>query len=766
MAKRGGGGEDILETLKDFTSRENWDQFFTLRGSGDYFEWYADWRCIHSPLLSVLSGAGGKDLQILVPGCGNSSVSEKLYDAGYRQITNIDFSKVVVSDMLRRNIRSRPEMRWRVMDMTEMQFADGFFDIVLDKGGLDALMEPEIGSKLGSKYLKEVKRVLKLGGKYLCLTLAESHVVGLIFTKFRFGWETRISAIPLEPGSNGTFQTFMVTIVKEKLDQINPVISAFDDSSLDYSTEQISALVSLMENENKIREKYSSADDILYNLEDLLLGAKGNLKELQPGRRCNLILGEQGDSLYSYKTVILDAKPQPDPFLYHCGVFIVLKVRAHEWLFASEEGQWLVVGSSKTARLIMVFLDSSHSHASMDDIQKDLSPLVKTVAPGEPADEAKIPFMMADDGVKQRNIVKQVTSSVTGPIIVEDVVYENFDGDSSIPTLSDATIFRRLTFERSLGLVQSEAFLRKESSQIDTSEAEKKGSLLSSKSRRKGGRKRSDLHNSQYGSSSSHKVDHTKLASSYHSGIICGFSLIASSLENAASLKKKVKTIIIGLGAGLLPMFLHGCLPFLDIEVVELDPVVLDLAKDYFGFMEDKELKVHIGDGIKFIQDNIVRGSPKASVQDENRDSNANVHDGNSVNPLANGNECVGMKILIIDADSSDLSSGLTCPPSNFVEEPFLLSVKEFLSGGFFVINLVSRSAAIRELVASRMKSVFAHVFSLELEEDVNEVLLAFDAATCIEMDNLPEATAQLQRLMNIPLPGDNIVSSSIKCLK
>lgn len=84
-----------------------------------------------------------------------------------------------------------------------------------------------------------------------------------------------------------------------------------------------------MENENKIREKTSSAHDILYNLEDLLLGAKGNIKELQPGRRCSLILGEQGDSLYSYKTVILDAKQQPDPFLYHCGVFIVPKVRKH-----------------------------------------------------------------------------------------------------------------------------------------------------------------------------------------------------------------------------------------------------------------------------------------------------------------------------------------------------------------------------------------------------------------------------------------------------
>lgn len=42
------------------------------------------------------------------------------------------------------------------------------------------------------------------------------------------------------------------------------------------------------------------------------------------------------------------------------------------------------------------------------------------------------------------------------------------------------------------------------------------------------------------GSSGNYEVDHASLASSYHSGIICGFALIASSLESAASLRKKV----------------------------------------------------------------------------------------------------------------------------------------------------------------------------------------------------------------------------------
>jgi hypothetical protein len=115
--------KDILETLGDFTSKENWDNFFTIRP--DSFESYAEWPNLRDPLISLLQtltlSSPPSSLQLLVPGCGNSRLSEHLYDAGYTSITNVDFSKVVISDMLRRNIRSRPLMRWRVMDVTSVQ---------------------------------------------------------------------------------------------------------------------------------------------------------------------------------------------------------------------------------------------------------------------------------------------------------------------------------------------------------------------------------------------------------------------------------------------------------------------------------------------------------------------------------------------------------------------------------------------------------------------------------------------------------------------
>ena len=62
------------------------------------------------------------------------------------------------------------------------------------------------------------------------------------------------------------------------------------------------------------------------------------------------------------------------------------------------------------------------------------------------------------------------------------------------------------------------------------------------------------------------------------------------------------RVLIVGLGGGTIPMFLRKRLPALDIDVVELDPAVVDVAKSHFGFREDDRLHAHVGDGRRFIE--------------------------------------------------------------------------------------------------------------------------------------------------------------------
>jgi hypothetical protein len=69
-------------------------------------------------------------------------------------------------------------------------------------------------------------------------------------------------------------------------------------------------------------------------------------------------------------------------------------------------------------------------------------------------------------------------------MVVEDVVYENVDGDQSC---SSEKMFRRLIFKRSSGLVQSEALLISESPSEETDNKSKNSSTASKKKNQKKG---------------------------------------------------------------------------------------------------------------------------------------------------------------------------------------------------------------------------------------------------------------------------------------
>ncbi|XP_071062469.1 uncharacterized protein ece2a isoform X3 [Pseudochaenichthys georgianus] len=75
-------------------------------------------------------------------GCGNSSMSGDMYSAGYRSITNIDYSSVCISTMGARYSHC-PGMTWQQMDVRQLSFPEASFDVILEKATLDAIMVEE-----------------------------------------------------------------------------------------------------------------------------------------------------------------------------------------------------------------------------------------------------------------------------------------------------------------------------------------------------------------------------------------------------------------------------------------------------------------------------------------------------------------------------------------------------------------------------------------------------------------------------------------------
>lgn len=60
--------------------------------------------------------------------------------------------------------------------------------------------------------------------------------------------------------------------------------------------------------------------------------------------------------------------------------------------------------------------------------------------------------------------------------------------------------------------------------------------------------------------------------------------------------------LVIGLGGGTIPSFLHKRFPEATIDVVDIDPVVVELARSHFGFREDVRMQAHVQDGRKFVE--------------------------------------------------------------------------------------------------------------------------------------------------------------------
>ena len=131
------------------------------------FEWYQRYHILKPHLLSLLQKY--QNPKILILGCGNSKLSENLYKEGYKNIINIDFSKVCINQM-QINYSNYESMKFLVMDACDMNFDSGNFDVVIDKGTLDSILCSDESSHNANRCVAEVNRVLKQKGSFFCVS--------------------------------------------------------------------------------------------------------------------------------------------------------------------------------------------------------------------------------------------------------------------------------------------------------------------------------------------------------------------------------------------------------------------------------------------------------------------------------------------------------------------------------------------------------------------------------------------------------------------
>ena len=98
-----------------------WDERYTK--DPEPFDWYQRYSGIQELIAKYIK----KDDSILMSGCGNSRLSEDMYEDGFQSIANIDISRVVIDQMIEK-YKEKPALTFQQMNVCSLEFPDEQFE--------------------------------------------------------------------------------------------------------------------------------------------------------------------------------------------------------------------------------------------------------------------------------------------------------------------------------------------------------------------------------------------------------------------------------------------------------------------------------------------------------------------------------------------------------------------------------------------------------------------------------------------------------------
>ncbi|CAB1460459.1 unnamed protein product [Pleuronectes platessa] len=282
--------------------------------------------------------------------------------------------------MNQRNAERRPGLTFQQVDATQTQYEDACYQAALDKGTLDAMASEEEGALARNMLTEAIKAiscylhryhiiriqlfilltevcsyppvgcVLSVGGRYVCVTLAQESVIKLAVEHFvQLGWAVRLHCLQGDSGKEeDSFSLPVFVLVCTKFHQPMPI---------------------------PILEMCLGED-----------GAPTRLTQVS-----ELLSAVREHQAYS----VLRKKLQ-----FLCDSFFPLLIMSvpqgseTAWLYCSSEGQKQLAASDNFRRLVIVAMHKNQEYTDMQAVQAELSPMVMDLAPpGMPANQqVNIPF--------------------------------------------------------------------------------------------------------------------------------------------------------------------------------------------------------------------------------------------------------------------------------------------------------------------------------------------------------------------------------------
>ncbi|CAM4781244.1 unnamed protein product [Rotaria magnacalcarata] len=411
----------LPKAADEFRSRDYWDQFFDKVGR-EAFEWYSDFVDLANVLCKYIKPRD----DVLIIGCGNSTLSSDLYDTGIEQITNIDLSEKVVKQMKKQNEKKRANMKWLPMDARQMTFDDNQFSVVLDKGTVDALMSNKSEQVVSDidQILNQVDRVLRMTGRFICITLAQKHILEHISQHFfnSKSWLLRYHHIQTSKSFALPVFAFVFTKITMKTPLIEIQLYNNADNNWLRFNDLTEALNAIKQCQMTCFRKYDFKQKFVAGSETPVID----------------LYAENNQNNRRYQMIVVNSvtKYRNKPF----AAFIVPKSRNLDWLYSTPAGRQQIIASAKYTTVAFIYLQSDEEYRDLEQVKSEMTSAVLDFKPVNLSDSLQIPFLSSSEGIGQV-VVRERSAS----FIIEDCLYG-----------SDNEWKRRLRFDSNPNLIQSE----------------------------------------------------------------------------------------------------------------------------------------------------------------------------------------------------------------------------------------------------------------------------------------------------------------------
>jgi spermidine synthase len=203
-----------------------------------------------------------------------------------------------------------------------------------------------------------------------------------------------------------------------------------------------------------------------------------------------------------------------------------------------------------------------------------------------------------------------------------------------------------------------------------------------------------------------------------------GLSYAKSAMIGLAFTQKLDRILVLGVGAGNIPMFLRKHYSNAQIDVIDIDPQIIALAKQYFNLLEDDLLRAHAQDGRAFIE--------------------------NVQKPY---------DLIFLDAYTA---AGI---PKHLATQEFLLSLKKALKPSGAIIANMWSTPKVNPLYRSMLRTyqeVFQEVYTLRVPTVGNKIVIALPRLRGLPLNSVAQRAQEISAQKRLPFELSEVLQPGL----